>query len=359
MTRYLARRLALLLPTFVGISMFTFILLRLIPGDPTQIMLGERATAIQVATARASQGLDQPILVQYLDYLTGLLRGDWGRSIVSNLPVTSELAQRLPATIELAVAAMVIACTLGIPIGVLAARRRNSPLDWLSSSSTLVGVSVPLFWLGLLLSYLFAYQLGWLPPSGRLTVGVEMANLRETYESTMTSQASFGAWLNQGSGILANFYVLNSLLTANLRGFLDSLSHLLLPALTLSVVPLAIIVRITRSSMLETLSQDYVRTARAKGLSERKVLLAHAIRNAGPLVLVVIAWQLGALLSGAILTETIFSWPGIGQLVVDRVLARDYPVVQGVVLVSALLFVLVNLLADVGSKILDPRIRYE
>jgi peptide/nickel transport system permease protein len=359
LTRYLARKAALLLPTLVGISLFTFVLLRLIPGDPAQIMLGERATAQQVAAARAARGLDQPILLQYLHYLADLARGDWGRSIVSNLPVTAELAQRLPATVELAFAALLIACAAGIPIGVVAAHRRNSRLDWLASSGTLVGVSVPLFWLGLLLIYLFAYRLGWLPPSGRLSVGMPMFTLQEAHGGGTTSLASFGAWLAPASDLIANFYVLNSLLTANARGLADTLRHLVLPAVTLSVVPLAIIVRMTRSSVLEVLSQDHVRTARAKGLRERTVLWTHALRNAWPAVLTVIAWQLGALLSGAILVETIFSWPGVGQLVVDRVLARDYPVVQGIVLVSALLMVLVNLLADIGYKLLDPRIRYD
>jgi len=273
--------------------------------------------------------------------------------------VTAELAQRLPATIELALAAMAIACAVGIPAGVLAAQRRNSWLDWLASSGTIFGVSVPLFWVGLLLTYLFAYRLGWLPPSGRLSVGVELQTLGEAYAIGQVSQASLGSWLAAGSHLVANFYLFNSLLSGDLPGFVDSLRHLVLPALTLSIVPLAILMRTTRFAVLETLSQDYVRTARAKGLSERSVLMTHAIRNAWPPVLTMASLQLGALLTGAILVETIFSWPGVGQLVVDRVLARDYPVVQGVVLVFAFLFVLVNLLADVGVKALDPRIRYE
>jgi peptide/nickel transport system permease protein len=340
-TRHIARRITLLLPTLLGISLATFVMLRLIPGDPAQIMLGEHATAEQIARFRAYRGLDQPLPVQYLRYAESLVRGDWGRSIKTNVPVTAELAQRLPATIELGLAAMAIACAVGIPAGVLAARRRGSPVDLLASGGTLVGVSMPLFWLGLLLSYLFGYRLGWLPPSGRLTVGIEMQP---------SGEASF---------FFSNFYILNSILTANATALADALKHLVLPALTLSTVPLATIVRMTRSCLLDALAEDYVRTARAKGLPERAVLLSHAMGNALPPVLTVIGLQLGSLFSGAILTETIFSWPGMGQFIVDRVLARDYPAVQGVVVVAALLFVLINLAADVCYAYLDPRIRYE
>ncbi|MBI4786515.1 MAG: ABC transporter permease [Chloroflexi bacterium] len=334
MTRLLARRLLLLFPTLFGISLLTFILLRWIPGDPIQTMLGERATAEQVARYRAANGLDAPIPIQYWRYAENLARGDWGRSITTNLPVLTELAQRLPATIELGLAAMLIACALGIPMGVLAAYRRNSLFDWVASGATLIGVSVPLFWLGLGLSYLMGYRLGWLPPSGRLTIGIEL--------QTVT-----------------NLYVLDSLLTANCAALVDALKHLALPALTLSTVPLAIIGRMTRACLLDVLAQDYVRTARAKGLGEHVVLLTHAFKNAMPPIVTVIGLQLGLLFSGAILTETIFSFPGLGQLVAERVLARDYPIIQGVVVVTALLFVLVNLAADALYLYLNPRIRYD
>jgi peptide/nickel transport system permease protein len=332
--RYLARRIALLLPTLLIISVATFALLRLIPGDPAQVMLGEHATAEQVTRFRADTGLDQPILVQYLGYVENLARGDWGRSVVTNMPVLLELAQRLPATIELGLAAMLIACVLGIPFGTLAAYRRDSLVDWVVSSESLIGVSVPLFGLGLLLSYLFGYKLGWLPPSGRLTMGIELH-------------------------ALSHLYVLDSIFAANPQALADALRHLILPALTLSTVPLAIIARMTRSCLLEALTQDYVRTAWAKGLAERAVLLGHAMRDALPSILTVIGLQLGSLFSGAIMTETIFSWPGIGQLLVDRILARDYAVVQGVVLIVVLLFVAINLVTDVCYIYLNPRIRYE
>jgi peptide/nickel transport system permease protein len=333
MIRYLSRRVVLLLPALFALSLATFFLLRLIPGDPAQVMLGEHATAEQIARFRASSGLDQPLPVQYLRYLGDLLRGDWGRAIRTNLPVTAELGQRLPATIELSLAAMAIACTLGIPAGALAAYRRHSWPDRFASVITLLGVSVPLFWLGLLLSYLFGYWLGWVPPSGRLSI---RSDLQE----------------------ITGLYVLDSILTANLHALGDSLRHLVLPALTLATVPLAIIARMTRSTLLDALAQDYVRTARAKGLRERTVLLGHAMRNAAPPVLTVIGWQLGLLFSGAILTETIFSWPGMGQYVVDCVLGRDYPAVQGVVLVIVLLFVGVNLVTDLCVAGMDPRVRH-
>ena len=334
MRRYIARRAALLLPTLLGLSLVTFALLRFIPGDPLQVMLGEHATAEQIARFQTDRGLDQPLLFQYLRYVAGLVRGDWGRAIKSNLPVTTELAQRLPATIELGLAALLIACVVGIPVGVLAAHRRNSFVDLLASGGTLIGVSMPLFWLGLLLGHLFGYRLGWLPPSGRLTIGI-------------------------GLEPITRFYVLDSILTGNPRAFADVLRHLALPSLTLSTVPLAVIVRMTRACLLDVLAQDYVRTARAKGLPEQAVLLRHALRNAWLPLLTVIGLQLGSLFSGAILTETIFSWPGIGQLIVDRVLSRDYPAVQGVVLITALLVVLINLATDVCCAYLDPRIRYE
>jgi peptide/nickel transport system permease protein len=332
--RHLVRRLALLLPTLLGVSFVTFALLRFLPGDPAQVMLGEHATAEQIAHFRAEQGLDQPIPVQYLAYLARLARGDLGRSIVTNLPVLTEIGQRLPATIELSLGAMLTACLIGLPLGVVAAYRRNSLIDLIASSGTLLGVSMPLFWLGLLLSYLLGYRLGWLPPSGRLTLGTDLP-------------------------LITHFYVLDSILAAQPRALADTLRHLILPSLTLSTVPLAIIVRMTRSCLLEELAQDHIRTAHAKGLTDTTILLRHAMKNALPAIITTLGLQLGGLFSGAILTETIFSWPGMGQLTVDRVLARDYPIVQGIVLVATLLFVLINLATDICTMYLNPRIRYE
>jgi peptide/nickel transport system permease protein len=331
--RYLTRRLFLLLPALLILSILVFALLRLIPGDPAEVMLGEHATAGQISQFRASRGLDQPIPIQYLRYLASLVRGDWGRSILTNRPVTAELTQRFPATIELALFAMVIACAAGVPIGVLSAYRRHSTVDRLASVVTLAGVALPLFWVGLLFSNTFGSALGWLPPSGRLSIGTELR-------------------------VITGFYVLDSVITTNPRALADVLRHLVLPALTLSIVPLALIARITRACTLEALSQDHVRTARAKGLSEKTVVLRHALRTAAPPVITAIGLQLGVLFSGAVLTETIFSWPGVGQLVVERVLNRDYPAVQGVVLAVALLFIGINLVADIGAALLDPRMRH-
>jgi len=331
--RYLTRRLFLLLPALLILSILVFALLRLIPGDPAEVMLGEHATAELSSQFRASRGLDQPIPIQYARYLSSLVRGDWGRSILTNRPVTAELAQRFPATIELALFAMVIAIAAGVPIGVLSAYRRHSTADRLASVVTLAGVALPLFWVGLLLSNTFGSALGWLPPSGRLSIGTELR-------------------------VITGFYVLDSIITANPRALADVLRHLVLPALTLSIVPLALIARITRACTLEALSQDHVRTARAKGLSEKTVVLRHALRTAAPPVVTAIGLQLGVLFSGAVLTETIFSWPGVGQLVVERVLNRDYPAVQGVVLAVALLFIGINLVADIGAALLDPRMRH-
>ena len=334
MTRHIARRIVLLFPTLFGISLLTFVLLRLIPGDPAQVMLGERAAADQVARFRAARGLDDPLPIQYWRYAESILRGDLGRSIKTNLPVTTELAQRFPATIELGIGALLIACAFGIPLGVLAAYRRDSVFDWFAGGTTLIGVSIPLFWLGLIVSYLFGYRLGWLPPSGRLTIGIEVSPI-------------------------SGFYLLDAILTGNIEALGDALRHLVLPALTLSIVPLAVIVRMTRACLLEMLAQDHIRTARAKGLAERTVVFVHALRNAMPTIATMIGLQCGALFSGAILTETIFSWPGMGQLIVDRVLARDYPIVQGVVVAVALLFITINLLTDVCYAYLNPHIRYE
>jgi peptide/nickel transport system permease protein len=344
--------MVLVLPTLLGISIVTFVLLRLIPGDPAQVMLGEHATADQTARFRARQGLDQPIPLQYARYLWRVLSGDWGRSIVTNLPVTAELRQRLPATIELSIGAMLVACVAGIPAGVAAAQRQGSALDAVIGGGTLVGASVPLYWLGLLLGHLFGYRWGWLPPSGRLSVEVGLQPLDQTW---------LGGWavLRDVADLLSGFYLLRSLLTLDFGTLIDALRHLVLPSLTLGTVPLAAIARLTRTGVLSVLHQDHVRTARAKGLSERAVLSTHVLRNASPLLLTVVGLQFGSLLSGAVLTETIYSWPGMGQLVVDRVLARDYPTVQGLVLASALLATAIGLTVDVGCTLLDPRIRHE
>jgi peptide/nickel transport system permease protein len=317
-----------------GITILVFLFLQLIPGDPAVVLLGQRATPDQIAALREQMGLNQPLPLQYLAFLGKLLRFDLGRSIISGIPITQEIATRWPATFELSVAAMLVAMLLGIPAGIIAAVRKNGWIDNLAMSTSLLGVSLPVYWLGLLLIYLFAVNLRWLPPSGRLSVGVDFRPF-------------------------TGFYLLDTLLQFNFAAFADVLVHLILPAITLGTIPLAIIARITRSAMLEVLSQDYIRTARAKGVMERWVIMKHALKNALLPVVTIVGLQFGTLLSGAILTETIFSWPGIGSWVYQGILNRDYPVVQGGVVFVAIVFVLINLLVDLSYAFLDPRIQFK
>lgn len=336
MARYIARRLANLIPVILGITLLVFIFLHLIPGDPAIVMAGERATPEQVAALREQLGLNQPLPLQYLTFLGNLLRFNFGTSIISGVPIAQEISIRWSATFELSVAAMLLATIMGIPAGVLAAVRKNSLIDNLTMTSSLLGVSLPVYWLGLLLIYLFAVNLHWLPPSGRLSIDAGL-NFKP----------------------ITGFYILDTLIQGNFKAFNDALSHLILPAITLGTIPLAILARITRSAMLEVLTQDYIRTARAKGLLERWVIFKHALKNAFLPVITIIGLQFGTLLSGAILTETIFSWPGIGSWIYEGILSRDYPVVQGGVVFVAVAFVLINLIVDITYAFLDPRIQYQ
>jgi peptide/nickel transport system permease protein len=325
-----------LIPVLLGITLLVFAFLHLIPGDPATVMAGERATPEQVAAIREQLGLNKPLPLQYVSFIWNLIRLNLGTSIISGVSIADEIKLRWPATFELSVAAMLIATIIGIPAGVLAAVRRNSAIDNLTMSGSLLGVSLPVYWLGLLLVYLFAVNLNWLPPSGRLSVDAGL-----TFKP------------------ITGFYVLDSLLQLKFKALTDVLEHLVLPALTLSSIPLAIMARITRSAMLEVLSQDYIRTARAKGLLERWVIFKHALKNALLPVVTIIGLQFGKLLGGAILTETIFSWPGIGSWIYEGILNRDYPVVQGGVVFVAIAFVLINLLVDLSYAFLDPRIQYQ
>jgi len=334
MLRYIAQRLFMLIPVLIGISIITFVMVRLIPGDPARIMAGERATEEQVQRVRQMWGLDKPIHEQYIIYMKNLLHGNLGRSLKRNETVVQELRWALPTTIELSFAAMFFAVLIGIPAGILAAYRQNSWWDLAVMVGSMVGISMPVFWLGLLLIYVFALKLGVMPPSGRLSVGVKITPI-------------------------TGMYTVDALLTGNWRGFLDAVHHLIMPAVAVGTIPMAIIARMTRSSLLEVLRQDYIRTARAKGLNERTVIFRHALKNAFLPVVTIIGLQLGTLLVGAILTESIFALPGMGRLIVDRILSRDYPVVQGAVLVFATTFVFINLLVDISYAYLDPRIRYQ
>jgi len=359
LTRYIFQRLLLLSFVLLGISIITFTMMHLVPGSPADVMLGEHATDEKVARFRKAYGLDDPIPIQYLRYVSKLARGDLGRSVRTNFLVTEELAQRLPATVELTFGAMFVACLIGVPAGIIAAYHHNSSFDLLTMVGSLIGVSMPVFWLGLILSYIFGFRLQLLPPSARLTVGVELPTIAAVYNLRAIFTGSSGNRIITITDFLSNFYIFTALVTGNPEALMDAAKHLILPSMALGTIPMANIARMTRSSLLEVLGQDYVRTARAKGLPESMVILIHALRNAFLPIITVIGLLLGGLLGGAVLTETIFSWPGMGRLVVDRVLARDYPTVQGGVLVIALLFVLINLLVDISYAYLDPRIRYE
>ena len=346
MFAYTVRRVLGLIPVLFGISFLVFLMLRLVPGDPAVIILGERATPQQLTVLRAQLGLDKALFLdlsgerglfdtQYVNFVTRLLRGDLGSSIIRKTDVTTELRNRFPATIELALAALLIAVVLGVTVGALAATRRASLIDTGSMVVALGGVSIPIFWLGLMMQYLFAVNWRLLPISQRLDAG-----------------------LGRGFDSVTGLYVLDGLLRGRPDITGDALLHLVMPAVALATVPMAIIVRMTRAAMLEVLNQDYVRTAWAKGLSERVVVLRHALRNAMLPVITVIGLQLGLLLSGAILTETVFSWPGIGTWLLEGVQGRDYPVVQGGVMFVATIFVVVNLLVDLAYAYFDPRISY-
>lgn len=335
MFKYILKRLLSLFPVLIGITLLVFTLLHLIPGDPAVVLLGERATPEQIESLRQQLGLNQPLPIQYFNFFFNVIRFDFGKSIMSGIPIIDEIKTRWPATFELSVASMLIALILGIPAGIFAAIRKNTWLDNLLMSGSLIGVSLPVYWLGLLLIYLFAVNFQLLPPSGRISV-----------EAGFNFQPITG------------FYLLDSLLKLDIKTLQDVLSHLILPAITLGTIPLAIIARITRSAMLEVLSQDYIRTARAKGVPEYFVILKHALKNAFLPINTTIGLQFGTLLGGAILTETIFSWPGIGSWIYEGILARDYPVVQGGVIFVSVTFVLINLLVDLSYTFLDPRIQF-
>jgi len=334
MLRYVIKRVLTVIPVLLGVSFLVFGFIRMIPGDVATTMLGERATPENVARVREQLGLNKPVYEQYLIFIGNALRGDLGRSVLRQEPVTQELIRRFPATIELAASAILIALIVGIPAGIVSAIRRGSVFDAGSMLLALTGVSMPVFWLGLMLIYLFSVVLHLLPTGGRLGASVEFT-------------------------AATNFLLLDSLLQGNFNVFFQALRHLILPAVALGSIPMAIIARMTRSAMLEVLSADYIRTAHAKGLKERAVVINHALRNAWLPVITVVGLQVGRLMSGAILTETVFSWPGIGRWLVDAIYARDFPIVQGATLFIALVFVGVNLLVDLLYAWVDPRIRFE
>ena len=330
--RFIVKRLLFLLFILLGVSLLVFISVRLIPGDPAQVMLGERATPEAIERLRMQLGLNRPLYEQYFMYLGNILRGDLGTSIMSNNSVISEVMKKFPATIELSFASMIIATIIGVGSGILAAVYRNSWLDNIVMVGALTGVSMPIFWLGLILMLIFSSTLDLLPFSGRMDITSDIEPI-------------------------TNFYLIDTLIQGDFEAFGDVVRHLILPAFTLSTVPTAIIARMTRASMLEVLNQDYVRTAYAKGVSKFKVIMYHALKNALIPIVTITGLQLGLLLSGAVLTETVFSWNGLGSYVVSAVSARDFPVIQGCVLIFAAVFVLVNLFVDLSYFIIDPRVR--
>ncbi|WP_298806456.1 ABC transporter permease [uncultured Pseudokineococcus sp.] len=332
MLRFVVRRLALVVPVLLGLSVLLFAWLRALPGDPARTLLGERATPAAVERITEAYGFDRPLPTQYLTYLGKLLTGDLGTSSRTGEPVLESFLQRFPATIELAVAALLVAVVLGIPLGYVAARRHGSALDTTLVGGSLLGTVIPVFFLAYLLKLVFAVQLGWLPTAGRQDPRIDATHV-------------------------TNFYVLDGLLTREWDASWDAVVHLVLPALALGTIPLAIIVRITRASVLEVTGQDYVRTAEAKGLARSLVRRRHVLRNALLPVLTTVGLQTGLLLSGAVLTETVFAINGIGSYLFDSISTLDYPVLQGFILFIALVYALVNLVVDVGYGVIDPRVR--
>ena len=334
MGKFILRRLLLLIPILLGLTVLIFLFIRLLPGDPASAILGERATPESLARVREALGLDRPMIEQYWEYVSGLARGDLGSSFLTNRDVVDDFLQRFPATLELTAAAMVFALGLGIPLGMLTAKRRGTWVDQLGTAASLIGISIPIFFLGLMLKWLFAIQFPILPDSGRI-------DLIDYFIPRVT-----------------NLMTVDALLAGDWGGFMDALRHLILPGIALGTIPLAVIMRITRASVIDVLNEDYVRTANAKGLHSEVVDRRHVLRNALLPVVTVIGLQTGLLLGGAILTETIFGWGGVGKWIYDAVLSSDYQVIQSGVLLLALIFILVNLIVDVSYAFLNPRIRY-
>lgn len=333
MLKYTLKRILMAIPVILGIVTIVFVLMRVFSSNPAYLLLGQRASAERVAELTTYLGLDQPIWKQYVIYLGQMFQGDFGDSLFSGLPVMQEIGDRLPATIELALFSVFIAAVLGVSLGVICAVKQNSALDRICQVGGLVGVSLPKFWLGLMLIILFAVNLGWLPVSGRF----DFMNKPDT---------------------ITGFMILDSIITGNWAALGSTLRYMLLPGISIAIASVGTIMRYTRSTMLETIRQDYIRTARAKGLRERVVIVHHALKNALIPIVTVIGMELGGLFSGSVLVETIFAWPGVGKYIVDGINNSDYAVVQGGCLLVALISVGMNLVVDLLYGLLDPRIRY-
>jgi peptide/nickel transport system permease protein len=332
MLRFVVRRLLLLVPILLGLSILVFLWIRALPGSPANSLLGERSTPEAVAAINEQYGLDDPIYVQYFKYLEQTAQLNFSNSITSRRPVVEEFKERLPATIELALAAMLFSIAIGIPLGFLAAKKYGGWLDHTSLLASLIGISIPIFFLAIILKYVFAVRLGWLPTVGRASVLIEFEHP-------------------------TGFYIIDAIIAGDPAILWDVLKHLILPAIALGTIPLAIIARITRAAVLDVQNEDYIRTARAKGVKPSQVDRRHILRNAMLPISTIIGLQTGLLLSGAVLTETVFAWPGIGTWMVEAIEFRNYPVLQGGILFIAIIFVLVNLVVDISYAYLNPRIR--
>jgi len=359
MGTYILRRLFISIPVLFGILIITFILARSIPGDPCEGILSEKVTPEVCNRFIQAKGLDKPIPVQFGIYMKDVIRGDFGNSIRYNRPVIQILVERLPATIELSLTAFFIAVAIGIPIGIISAIYRNSPIDVMTMIGANLGVSTPVFWLGLILMYVFAVLFKdtpfWLPPSGRVASGVISSPFYEVY-GMLVAEGSTRFFVFD---FLSNLYIFNSIITLDFEVLGDTIKHLILPAVTLSIIPLAIVARLTRSSLLDELGLLYILGARAKGLPRRIAITKHGFPNALLPIVTIMGLQIGGLLSGAVLTETIFSFPGLGRMLFESIVAHDYPVVQVITLVVAVIYLLANLIVDLSYDALDPRIRLE
>jgi ABC-type dipeptide/oligopeptide/nickel transport system permease component len=359
MIQYIIRRTLSAIPVLFGILLVTFVLARVIPGDPCRAILGEKATQAVCDRFIHEHGLDKPIYTQFGVYVGEIAHGDFGRSFRYGMPVTRLLVERLPTTIELSFCALFFSLVVGIPLGIISAVKHNSWVDVSMMVWANIGVSMPVFWLGLMLAYVFSLLLKgtpfWLPPSGRISAGILSPAFYEVWGLTVPE---IGLWRGV-LGFLSRLYIFNAILTANWELLADAITHLLLPSLALGTIPMALIARMTRASMLEVLGQDYIRTARAKGLPNSTVILKHAFRNSLLPLVTVIGLSLGSLLGGAVLTETIFGLSGVGRTLYEAITARDYGIVQAFTVVIAVFFVILNLIVDISYTYLDPRIRLE
>lgn len=332
MFSYILKRLIWTIPTLFGVSLMVFSMVHLSPGDPAIAILGDKSNAQSIKDLREQLGLDKPLYTQYYIYMSNIAKGDFGKSATSQEPVLEEFLDRFPATIELTFVAMLIAMILGVSAGIISAVKRYSIFDYASMFTALAGVSMPVFWLGLLLIYFFAVKLGVLPVSGRLGYEFDIEHI-------------------------TGFYLIDSLLVKDYEAFWDALKHLILPAIALGTIPMAIIARMTRSSMIEVMKEDYIKTARAKGCSKFQVVVIHALRNALIPVVTIIGLMFGSLFAGSILTETTFSWPGIGKWLVNAVYQRDFPVIQSATLIISFVFIVINLVVDLLYAVINPKIR--